>query len=316
MLRNKAFVVRLYPNTAQTERINRTLGCARFVYNHFLARRIETYRQDGKRMTYYGRWTYKFEIASKLGAAGAIIVHETEPAAYPWAVVESSWGGEQFSLANPDQNMSRVPVQSWITVDKARELFTAAGQDFDELKRQSLKREFAPVALPAKASFAIKNKIRQVQSQNVVAKITGSDPELADEVVIYTAHWDHLGKDTALKGDQIYNGAVDNASGTAAVLEIAAGRAAELGIKPHSGLAIVAVGGLAPTVWGWRREQSRLYDLAARQVARWGGARWSELTRTPPTSRRSSSGRGGAPVRRWRCRSDPWRTTVRPRRCG
>ena len=194
----------------------------------------------GRAMTYYGRWTYKFEIASKLGAAGAIIVHETEPAAYPWAVVESSWGGEQFSLANPDQNMSRVPVQSWITADKARELFTAAGQDFDELKRQSLKREFAPVALPAKASFAIKNKIRQVQSQNVIARITGSDPELADEYVIYTAHWDHLGKDTALQGDQIYNGAVDNASGTAAVLEIAQAFQS-LPVKPRRSLLFLAV---------------------------------------------------------------------------
>lgn len=175
----------------------------------------------GKGMTYYGRWTYKFEIASRLGAAAAIIVHETEPAAYPWSVVQNSWTGEQFELAAPDRNLGRVPVQAWITADKARQLFAAAGRDFDELRRDAVHPNFQPVSLRAKASFKIQNTVRQVDSHNIVARLPGSDPELAEETLIYTAHWDHLGKDEKLGGDQIYNGAVDNASGVAGLLEIA-----------------------------------------------------------------------------------------------
>ncbi|MDP3858986.1 MAG: M28 family metallopeptidase [Stagnimonas sp.] len=175
----------------------------------------------GKGMTYYGRWTYKFEIASKLGAAAAIIVHETEPAAYPWDVVRNSWSGEQFELAAPDRNLGRVPVQAWITVDKARALFKAAGRDFDALKRDAAHPNFTPVKLKATASFKISNQVRYVDSHNVVARLPGSDPSLAAETVIYSAHWDHLGRDGALQGDQIYNGAVDNASGVAGLIEIA-----------------------------------------------------------------------------------------------
>lgn len=176
----------------------------------------------GRAMTYYGRWTYKYEIASTLGAAAAIIVHETIPAAYPWEVVEHSWGGEQFSLAAADKNMSRVPVQSWITLDKAHELFGAAGYDFDTLKKAALSRDFKPVALKAKASFTIRNKVREVQSHNVVAVLPGSDPQLKNEYIVYTAHWDHLGRDDSLP-DPIFNGAADNASGTAGLLAIAKG---------------------------------------------------------------------------------------------
>ena len=175
----------------------------------------------GKAMTYYGRWTYKYEIASKLGAAGAIIVHETEPASYPWAVVENSWTGEQFELAAADKNMGRVPVQSWITRDKAVALFKAAGQDFEALKQQALRRDFQPVALPATATMSVRNKVRETASRNVLAALPGSDPALASEWVVYSAHWDHLGRDRSIKGDQIFNGAVDNASGVAGLLEIA-----------------------------------------------------------------------------------------------
>lgn len=175
----------------------------------------------GEAMTYYGRWTYKYEIASKLGAAAAVIVHETRPAAYPWEVVENSWSGEQFSLKSEDGNRGRVPVQSWITADKAHELFAAAGYDFDALKKAALSRDFKPVPLKAKASFTIKNRIREVQSRNVIAKLEGSDPALKDQYVIYTAHWDHFGRDPSLSGDQIFNGAADNASGTAGLLAIA-----------------------------------------------------------------------------------------------
>jgi len=175
----------------------------------------------GSAMTYYGRWTYKYEIASKLGAAGAIIVHQTEPAAYPWSVVRHSWTGEQFELESTDGNQGSVPIRSWITLDKARELFKDAGQDFDQLADAARKPGFKPVPLDATASFTISNTIRRVTSHNVAAIVPGTDPELSKQWVIYTAHWDHLGKDDSLEGDQIFNGAQDNASGVAGLLEIA-----------------------------------------------------------------------------------------------
>lgn len=175
----------------------------------------------GKAMTYYGRWTYKYEIASEKGAAAAIIVHETGPAGYPFEVVTGSWGQENFDLARPDKNQGRVPVESWVSLDKARELLAATGQDFESLKKQAATREFKPVVLKAKANFQAKNSIREVRSRNVIGRLVGSDPKLRDEYVVYTAHWDHLGKDDKRQGDQIFNGALDNASGTAALLELA-----------------------------------------------------------------------------------------------
>lgn len=175
----------------------------------------------GKAMTYYGRWTYKYEIASEKGAAAAIIIHETGPAGYPYEVVSGSWSRENFDIQKPDKNMSRVAVESWITTDRARELFTAGGQDFDALKKAAVSKDFKPVALNAKANIEIKNTLREINSSNVVAKLEGSDPALKNEYVVYSAHWDHLGRDPKLQGDQIYNGALDNASGTAALLEIA-----------------------------------------------------------------------------------------------
>jgi len=173
----------------------------------------------GRAMTYYGRWTYKYEIATEKGAAAAVIIHETGPAGYPWGVVRSSWGGENFDLRRTDGNMGRVPVESWITLDKARQLLKACGRDFDELKKTAARKDFRPVPLNAKATFTVKNTIREVQSRNVIARLEGRDWK--DEYVIYTAHWDHLGRDDSLDGDQIFNGAVDNASGTACLLEIA-----------------------------------------------------------------------------------------------
>jgi Zn-dependent M28 family amino/carboxypeptidase len=185
------------------------------------ASRLDDNMFNGKAMTYYGRWTYKYEIASRLGAAAVIIVHETGPAGYPWEVVDHSWTGEQFELAAADQNMSRVPAQSWITLDKAKELFKACGQDFAALKKAAISRDFKPVRLRARSSYSISNTVRTVQSRNVVARLPGSDPALTDEVVIYSAHWDHLGRNPGMDGDQIFNGALDNASGSAGVLEIA-----------------------------------------------------------------------------------------------
>ena len=175
----------------------------------------------GKAMTYYGRWTYKYEIASEKGAAAAVIVHETGPAGYPFEVVQGSWGRENFDIQRPDRNAGRVGVESWITLDRAKELFAAAGQDFDALKRAATRKDFRPVALDAKATFHVKNTLRPVDSRNVVALLEGSDPKLRDEYVVYTAHWDHLGRDEKAQGDGIFNGAIDNASGCAQILEIA-----------------------------------------------------------------------------------------------
>jgi Zn-dependent M28 family amino/carboxypeptidase len=170
----------------------------------------------GRAMTYYGRWTYKYEIAAMKGAAGALIVHETEPAGYPFSVVQNKVD-EQFDLVTPDKNMGRASIEGWVTLDQARKLFTFSGQDFDGLKKQALTREFKPVALGTTATMTIRNTLRRLDSQNVMGKIEGADPARRDEYVIYTAHWDHLGKSST----GIFHGAVDNASGTASLLEIA-----------------------------------------------------------------------------------------------
>jgi Zn-dependent M28 family amino/carboxypeptidase len=171
----------------------------------------------GKAMTYYGRWTYKFEEAARQGAAGAIIVHETELAGYPWEVVRGSWSGEQFDLVQPDKGASTVALQSWITRDVAAALFKAAGRDFDDLKRKALQQDFKPIPLGITASVDIRNKIRAVESKNVTGVLEGQTPEY----VVYSSHWDHLGIGEAQNGDNIYNGAVDNAAGTAVMMEIA-----------------------------------------------------------------------------------------------
>jgi Zn-dependent M28 family amino/carboxypeptidase len=175
----------------------------------------------GKAMTYYGRWTYKFEIAAQKGAAAAIIIHETEPAAYPWQVVRSSWAKENFELDNPNKNMDAASARSWITLEVAKKLLADSGQNFDALKKSAITKDFRPVVLNAKANIAIKQQIRSFKSHNVIGKLEGSDPELNGEYVIYTAHWDHLGRHPELQGDQIFNGAVDNASGVASVIELA-----------------------------------------------------------------------------------------------
>ncbi len=179
---------------------------------------LDTAMFKGKAMTYYGRYTYKYEIATEKGAAAAIVIHETGPAGYPWAVVKGSFSVEQFDVpsANAEQ---RVPVEAWMTVDKVRELFRDAGLNFDSLHAAARTKAFRPVTLNAKASWDVKLKVRQIKSKNVVAVLEGTTKK--DEYVVYTAHWDHLGRDTTLKGDQIYNGALDNASGSSGLLEIA-----------------------------------------------------------------------------------------------
>ena len=194
----------------------------------------------GKAMTYYGRWTYKFEIASAKGAAAAIIVHQTAPAAYPWDVVEHSWSGENMDVKHPDGNKAHVGIESWITYEKAKELFKASGKDFDALARSARERNFKPVPLGATATIHIKNAVREVHSHNVVARLPGGDPKVRDEYVAYTAHWDHLGTGSPINGDSIFNGAMDNASGVAGMLEIAKAYRA-LGTPPRRSVLFIAV---------------------------------------------------------------------------
>jgi Zn-dependent M28 family amino/carboxypeptidase len=177
---------------------------------------------NGAAMTYYGRWTYKYEEAARRGAAGALVVHETGPAGYPWSVVQG-FLGERFDLVTPDKNMGRAAIEGWLSLDAAKEVLKMAGQDFDALKKQALTRDFKPVPLGLRASLALKNTMRTIDSRNVVARLQGSDPQLRDEHVVYSSHWDHLGVGAPVEGDKIYNGALDNASGVSALLEIARG---------------------------------------------------------------------------------------------
>jgi len=206
------------------------------------ASQLDSSMFGGKAMTYYGRWTYKYEIAAEKGAAAAVIIHETGPAGYPYEVISGSHSRENFDISTPNKNMDRAEVEAWITTEKAKQLFSAAGKDFQQLKQAALQKNFKPVPLDAKANFSIKNKLREIQSKNVVAKLKGSDPELKNEFVIYSAHWDHLGKDPSLKGDQVYNGALDNASGTAGLLELAEAYT-KLPQKPKRSILFLAVTG-------------------------------------------------------------------------
>ncbi|HKV05976.1 MAG TPA: M28 family metallopeptidase [Candidatus Acidoferrales bacterium] len=194
----------------------------------------------GKAMTYYGRWTYKFEKATELGAAGCIIVHETERAGYPWTVVRGSWSGEQFTLLPVKNSAQPVPVEAWITHEAAQSLFRTAGYDFETLKEKAASRNFHPVPLGMRAQIEIHNQVRQIQSHNVIAKLPGSDPALKNEYVIYSAHWDHFGIGPEVNGQTIYHGALDNASGSAALLEL--GRAfASLKTRPKRSILFLSV---------------------------------------------------------------------------
>jgi Zn-dependent M28 family amino/carboxypeptidase len=173
----------------------------------------------GREMTYYGRWTYKFEEAARQGAAAAFIVHQTEPAAYGWNVVQSSWSTPRLDLPESEDPAPRLPVAGWLTHEAAQRLFAKAGKNFDDLAKQADVRGFKAVPLDAKASIHLQSAITHSLSNNVIGMVKGSDKP--DEAVVYTAHWDHLGHDPSLKGHPIYNGAVDNGTGIAALLEIA-----------------------------------------------------------------------------------------------
>lgn len=197
----------------------------------------------GNAMTYYGRWSYKYEIASAKGAAACLIIHETGPAGYPFAVLGGGWGTESFDLISPDKNEGRVAIEGWVTHTALERLLTAAGATpYPALKAAAAKRDFKPIPLAAQASFSVTNTTREVASKNVIAKLDGADPLLRDDYIVYTAHWDHLGRNPKLTGDQIFNGAADNAIGTAVLVEIAQGFASlPAAARPQRSLLFLAV---------------------------------------------------------------------------
>jgi Zn-dependent M28 family amino/carboxypeptidase len=180
---------------------------------------------EGEKRLYYGRWGYKYESAARQGAAGAIIIHTTPSAGYPWQVVQTSWGTEQFEL--PAENEPRLQFEAWATEDASRRLVAAAGMNLDKLIASAQSRNFKPVSLGVRTSVSLQSKISKVRSANVAGLLRGSDPKLSSEVILYTAHHDHIGlapenpADAGKKVDRIYNGAVDNATGCAQVLAIA-----------------------------------------------------------------------------------------------
>jgi len=178
----------------------------------------------GRAMTYYGRWTYKFEEAARQGAAAALIVHDTAPASYGWNVVENSWTGPQPYMQTPDDGADQTAMNGWLSNDAARRLLAAAGQDLDALTRQAQQRGFRAVPLGLTASVTIDNAVRRFASRNVIGILPGR--ARPDEYVLYTAHWDHLGICTETGEDRICNGATDNASGTAALVALAEAHAA------------------------------------------------------------------------------------------
>lgn len=176
----------------------------------------------GNAMTYYGRWTYKFEEAARQGAAAAIMVHQTAPASYGWDTVRNSWTGPQFKLQSEDGNMDRVAIEGWMTEETTRRIFERAGLDFDALHRQAAAGDLEPVEMGLTLTASVSNTLRFSESRNVIALLPGSGAP--DEYFLYVAHWDHFGTDAELEAageDGIYNGALDNASGTAALLELA-----------------------------------------------------------------------------------------------
>ena len=173
----------------------------------------------GKVLTYYGRWTYKLEEAARQGAVGALLIHTTESATYGWNVVRGSWTVEQFKLDRTTPQS--LAYAGWVTYDATKAALSAAGQDLDALTRAAARRDFRPVATGIRAQGAVTSRVRRVPSENVLARLPGADAGAASEFVLYTAHYDHKGIGVAVNGDSTYNGAEDNASGVAAMLEVA-----------------------------------------------------------------------------------------------
>ena len=196
---------------------------------------------DGRALTYYGRWTYKYEEGLRRGAVAVIIIHTTPTAGYSWDVVRSSWGREdlQEKLAPGEKSLA---LAAWVSHDAGEKLLALAGKNVDELLKASDSRDFRPIPLGIRIRGVIPSKVREIESRNVAALVPGSDPKLKDEVVIYTAHWDHLGKGDPVNGDDIYNGAVDNATGCGILLELARAWAARPQ-KPRRSALFIAVTG-------------------------------------------------------------------------
>lgn len=184
----------------------------------------------GNAMTYYGRWTYKYEEAARQGAKAVLIVHETAPAAYPWSVVESSNTGSKYTLVDNEQNTSKLPIMGWLQLAATEQVFEQSGLNYQQLKKQALQSTFSPVTLQQTANLRLRNTISQATSHNVLATITGS--KYPDEYVLVGAHWDHFGTKQTPDGDIIYNGAVDNASGVAGTLEMARMLKEQHDVKP------------------------------------------------------------------------------------
>jgi Zn-dependent M28 family amino/carboxypeptidase len=192
----------------------------------------------GKAMTYYGRWTYKYEEAARQGAAGVLVVHETAPASYGWATVKNSNTNTMFDIVRKDAAAAHVPLEGWIQRDQAVALFRASGLDFDEMKRRAQGRDFRPVPLKASLSADYAVDSRVITSHNVVGRLPGT--KRPDETIVYSAHWDHLGVGRPdARGDRIYNGAVDNGTGVASLIEM--GRAFARGPRPERSLVFLAV---------------------------------------------------------------------------
>lgn len=191
----------------------------------------------GETMTYYGRWTYKFEEAARQGASGVLIIHETGAASYGWHVVRNGWTGPQLNLQSPDKGASRADFEGWISGETATKLFELAGIE-EDLIAAAKKPGFTPVELGITTSVAIQNSFRHSTSNNVIAKLRGT--KRPDETIVYTAHWDHLGIGEAIEGDSIFNGAIDNATGVAALFELAKGfKAAD--VQPERSIIFLAV---------------------------------------------------------------------------
>ena len=192
----------------------------------------------GKALTYYGRWTYKLEEAARQGAAGAILIHSTEMAGYPWGVVENSWSGGQFSL--PSHSPAPSQFEAWIRQEPGDQLLQKGGLSFDQARKLAARQDFEPVRLGLSVSIEMRSTIRQFESPNVIGRLEGRDPKLKDEVILITSHYDHLGIGAEVGDDRIYNGALDNASGTAGLLELAAAFSA-YPERPRRSLLFVAV---------------------------------------------------------------------------
>jgi Zn-dependent M28 family amino/carboxypeptidase len=192
----------------------------------------------GKSLTYYGRWTYKYEEAARRGAAGVILIHTNDSAGYGWNVVRNSWGGERFGLV-PDSNTPSLKLKSWVTEDAARKIAQLGGKNLDQLRQSAASRAFKPTPLNARVDMTMRTQVQRLTSPNVVAIYRGNDPTLKNEYVVYSAHWDHLGIRPDQSGDNIYNGAVDNATGIAGMITIA-NAFNSLGLKPKRSVLFIA----------------------------------------------------------------------------